>query len=50
MDDRLRILYTLGETPENWEGEEGFLDTDMIQNMVAKPNGNRCKVREADGR
>ncbi|KAF0298302.1 NADH-cytochrome b5 reductase 1 [Amphibalanus amphitrite] len=43
-DKRLQILYSLGETPENWDGEEGFIDSDMIQRMVAKPNGRRCKI------
>jgi len=43
-DKRLRVLYTLGETPEDWDGEEGFIDTDMIQRMVPKQNGLRCKM------
>lgn len=43
-DDRLSIVYTLGEAPENWEGEEGFIDTQMIDNHVSKPNGIKQKI------
>ena len=28
-DGRLTILHTLGEAPENWHGEEGFIDTQV---------------------
>lgn len=37
-DKRLKLVYSLAETPENWEGEEGFIDTAMIEKHVIKPN------------
>ncbi|KAK7022822.1 hypothetical protein SK128_011860 [Halocaridina rubra] len=43
-DSRLRIVYTLGEAPENWEGEEGFIDTQMIDKHVTKPDGIKHKI------
>ncbi|MCL4133851.1 UNVERIFIED_CONTAM: hypothetical protein GTU68_015582 [Idotea baltica] len=43
-DHRLKIVHTLGEVPENWEGEEGFIDTNLIDKHVTKPNGIRHKI------
>ena len=43
-DKRLQIVHTLGECPEKWEGEEGFIDTGMIDKHVIKPNGIKHKV------
>lgn len=43
-DSRLQVVYTLGEVPEEWEGEEGFIDTQMINNYVTKPNGINHKI------
>ncbi|KAK8732376.1 hypothetical protein OTU49_007064 [Cherax quadricarinatus] len=43
-EKRLRLVYTLGEAPENWDGEEGFIDTHMIARHIAKPNGIRHKI------
>lgn len=43
-DSRLKVMYTLEEVPEDWEGEEGFIDTEMIQKHVTKPNGMKHKV------
>ncbi|XP_042238822.1 uncharacterized protein LOC121877242 [Homarus americanus] len=43
-DDRLKIVYSLGEAPGNWEGEEGFIDTQMIDKHVSKPNGIKHKI------
>nr|XP_045601407.1 uncharacterized protein LOC123760049 [Procambarus clarkii] len=43
-DERLKLVYTLGEAPEHWEGEEGFIDTHMIDKHVTKPNGMRHKI------
>ncbi|XP_042888985.1 uncharacterized protein LOC122264253 [Penaeus japonicus] len=43
-DSRLEIVYSLGETPEQWEGEEGFIDTQMIDKHVTKPNGVKHKI------
>ncbi|KAG7173594.1 NADH-cytochrome b5 reductase 1-like 1 [Homarus americanus] len=43
-DDRLKIVYSLGEAPANWEGEEGFIDTQMIDKHVSKPNGLKHKI------
>lgn len=43
-DSRLRVVYALGEVPEDWEGEEGFIDTEMIKNHVTKPNGKKHKI------
>ncbi|XP_076065564.1 uncharacterized protein LOC143039424 [Oratosquilla oratoria] len=40
----LKVIYTLGESPEDWEGEEGFIDTTMIKEYVTKPNGHRYKI------
>lgn len=38
------MVHTLGESPEDWEGEEGFIDTQMIDKHVTKPNGIKHKV------
>nr|XP_027230665.1 uncharacterized protein LOC113822330 [Penaeus vannamei] len=43
-DSRLQMVHTLGESPEDWEGEEGFIDTQMIDKHVTKPNGIRHKI------
>lgn len=43
-DERVRVVYTLGEPPESWEGEEGYIDTRMIDRHVTKPNGFKHKV------
>ncbi|XP_068236111.1 uncharacterized protein [Palaemon carinicauda] len=43
-DSRLDLVYTLAETPEKWEGEEGFIDTEMIDKHVTKPNGYKHKI------
>ncbi|XP_047477389.1 NADH-cytochrome b5 reductase 1-like [Penaeus chinensis] len=43
-DSRLHIVHTLGESPEDWEGEEGFIDTQMINKHVTKPNDLRQKI------
>ncbi|XP_042888990.1 uncharacterized protein LOC122264255 isoform X2 [Penaeus japonicus] len=43
-DSRLQIVHTLGESPEDWEGEEGFIDTQMIDKHVSKPDGKRRKI------
>ncbi|KAL7646718.1 UNVERIFIED_CONTAM: hypothetical protein RMT77_001971 [Armadillidium vulgare] len=43
-DSRLRVYYTLGEVPENWDGGEGFIDTQMIDSSVTKPNGVKHKI------
>ncbi|KAK3879903.1 hypothetical protein Pcinc_015547 [Petrolisthes cinctipes] len=43
-DKRLNIIHTLGEAPDNWEGEEGFIDTHMIDQYVPKPNGINHKI------
>ncbi|XP_050717492.1 uncharacterized protein LOC126999207 [Eriocheir sinensis] len=41
---RLKVIYTLGEGHEGWKGEEGFIDMDMIDRHVTKPNGAKHKV------
>ena len=33
-DKRLVISHTLGETTENWDGYEGFIDTQMLKETV----------------
>ncbi|XP_037785192.1 uncharacterized protein LOC119580999 [Penaeus monodon] len=43
-DSRLHIVHTLGESPEDWDGEEGFIDTQMIDKHVTKPNDLRQKI------
>jgi len=48
-DKRLNLVYTLGEAPEKWEGEEGFIDTAMIDKHVTKPNGIRNKILMCGG-
>ncbi|XP_071520471.1 uncharacterized protein [Panulirus ornatus] len=48
-DKRLRLVYTLGEAPENWEGEEGFIDTDMMKKHITKPNSIRHKIIMCSG-
>ncbi|XP_076065562.1 uncharacterized protein LOC143039423 [Oratosquilla oratoria] len=40
----LNVIYTLGESPEDWECEEGFIDTAMIDKYVTKPNGHQNKI------
>ncbi|XP_064116419.1 uncharacterized protein LOC135222153 isoform X3 [Macrobrachium nipponense] len=44
QDERLQIVYTLGSAPEDWEAEEGFIDTQMIDKHVPKPNGLKQKI------
>ncbi|MPC18770.1 NADH-cytochrome b5 reductase 3 [Portunus trituberculatus] len=44
QDSRLQMVYTLGKVPEEWEGEEGFIDTNMINTHVTKPNGINHKI------
>lgn len=48
-DSRLKIVHSLGEVPENWEGEEGFIDTGMIGRYVTKPNGKKHKILMCGG-
>ncbi|XP_063608286.1 uncharacterized protein LOC134782644 [Penaeus indicus] len=48
-DSRLHILHTLGESPEDWEGEEGFIDTQMINKHVTKPNDLRQMIITCGG-
>ena len=43
-DKRIKIIYTLGESPEEWNGEEGFIDLNMIDKYVVKPNELKHKV------
>ncbi|XP_045595176.2 uncharacterized protein [Procambarus clarkii] len=43
-DERVKLVYTLGEAPEDWEGEEGVIDTHMIDKHITKPNGIRHKI------
>lgn len=42
----LKIVYSVGEAPEAWKGEEGFIDSQMIDRHVTKPNGIKHKVRD----
>lgn len=42
--EKIKVVYTLGETPEGWDGEEGFIDSQMIDRHVAKPNGIKHKI------
>ncbi|XP_076043887.1 uncharacterized protein LOC143026975 [Oratosquilla oratoria] len=42
--ERFRMVYTLGDPPEDWAGEEGYIDTSMISRHVSKPNGLTNKV------
>lgn len=44
QDSRLKVVYALGEVPEDWDGEEGFIDTEMIEKHVTKPNEKKQKV------
>lgn len=44
QDSRLQVVYTLGEVPEDWDGEEGFIETQMINKHVTKPNGVKHKI------
>ncbi|XP_068236172.1 uncharacterized protein [Palaemon carinicauda] len=44
QDERLKVVYTLGSAPEDWESEDGFIDTQMIDKYVTKPNGLRHKI------
>ncbi|XP_063848799.1 uncharacterized protein LOC135093450 [Scylla paramamosain] len=44
QDSRLQVVYTLGEAPEEWEGEEGFISSQMLDKHVAKPNMEKHKV------
>ncbi|XP_066960938.1 uncharacterized protein [Macrobrachium rosenbergii] len=44
QDDRLKIVYTLGSAPEDWEAEEGYIETQMIDKHVTKPNGLKHKI------
>ncbi|XP_042236428.1 uncharacterized protein LOC121875790 [Homarus americanus] len=39
-DERLQVVYTLGEVPEGWEGEEGFIDTQMLNKYISKPDNS----------
>ncbi|XP_047477887.1 NADH-cytochrome b5 reductase 1-like isoform X2 [Penaeus chinensis] len=43
-DSRLEMMHTLGESPEDWDGEEGFIDTQMIDKYLTKPNGIKQKI------
>ncbi|XP_047469723.1 complex I assembly factor ACAD9, mitochondrial-like [Penaeus chinensis] len=42
--EKIKVVYTLGETPEGWSGEEGFIDSQMIDRHIAKPNGIKHKI------
>ncbi|KAK8392048.1 hypothetical protein O3P69_017575 [Scylla paramamosain] len=44
QDSRLQVVYTLGEAPEEWEGEEGFISSQMLDKHVAKPNMEKHKI------
>ncbi|XP_063877102.1 uncharacterized protein LOC135109604 isoform X3 [Scylla paramamosain] len=43
QDSRLQVVYTLGEAPEEWEGEEGFISSHMLDKHVAKPSMKKHK-------
>lgn len=45
---RIQVIHTLGEAPEGWKGEEGFIDMDKINRFVTKPNGVKHKVGTTD--
>ncbi|XP_037781567.1 NADH-cytochrome b5 reductase 1-like [Penaeus monodon] len=38
-DSRLEMVHTLGESPEDWDGEEGFIDTQMIDKHIIMCGG-----------
>lgn len=42
---QIQVIHTLGEAPEGWKGEDGFIDMDKINRFVTKPNGAKHKVR-----
>lgn len=42
--EKIKVVYTLGEAPEGWGGEEGFIDSQMIDRHIAKPNGIKHKA------
>jgi len=33
-DKRLSVHHTLGEVPENWDGDEGFITTEMLEKSI----------------
>ncbi|KAK8391994.1 hypothetical protein O3P69_017546 [Scylla paramamosain] len=41
---QIQVIHTLGEVPEGWKGEDGFIDLDKINRFVTKPNGTKHKV------
>lgn len=41
---KIQVIHTLGEAPEGWKGEDGFIDLDKINRFVTKPNGMKHKV------
>lgn len=47
-DKRIRVVYTLSEALEGWQGEEGYIHAQMIDRHVTKPNGLKHKVRLSD--
>ncbi|XP_066966515.1 uncharacterized protein [Macrobrachium rosenbergii] len=43
-DERLKVVYAVMEGPEGWQGEEGFIDRQMINKYITKPNGTKHKI------
>lgn len=43
--EQIHVIHTLGETPEGWKGEDGFIDMNKINCFVTKPNGAKHKVK-----
>ncbi|XP_069999966.1 uncharacterized protein [Penaeus vannamei] len=43
-DSRIRVVYSVGEAPQDWEGEEGFINTDLISKHVPEANSSKHKV------
>ncbi|KAK4328149.1 hypothetical protein Pmani_001424 [Petrolisthes manimaculis] len=43
-DDRVRVVYTVGEGGEGWEGDEGFINTQLLDKYITKPNAIKHKV------
>lgn len=43
--NNFRVTHCLGEAPEGWEGEEGFIDIPKLDKFVSKNFSDDHKVR-----
>ncbi|KAF0308155.1 NADH-cytochrome b5 reductase 1 [Amphibalanus amphitrite] len=48
-DPRLRVVFSLSDAPEHWDGEEGFLDGAMLQRHLPPPGSGRCRLLVCGG-